>query len=83
LDLDCAAERVHHARKQNQQPVASRPHDPTVVFLNFGVHECVVMSVQVSEGALVISAYQAAVPDYIRHKNGRQAPLDTLALRGQ
>jgi hypothetical protein len=75
LDLDRAAERVHDARKQNQQSVASRPHYPTVVLLNFGVHECVVMSVQVSEGALVVSAYQAAVADHIGHENSRQPPL--------
>jgi len=52
------------------------------VFLDFGVHERVVMSVQASEGGLVVSAYQAAVADHIGHKNGRQSPLDTLALQG-
>jgi hypothetical protein len=76
LDVDRATQRVHGTCKQHQQPLASRPCHPATVFLDLGLNELTVMGIQLSEGALVVSAYQAAVSGYIRHQNGHQPSLD-------
>ena len=78
LDLDRATHRVHDACKQDEQPVASRPCHPATVFLDLGLNELAVMGIQLSEGALVVSPYQAAVAGYIRHQNGHKPALDLL-----
>src|SRR5437660_11228262 len=82
FNLNGATQRVDDARKQDQHSVAGRPYDPAAVFLDFGLNELTVMSVQLSERALVVSTYQAAVADHIGHKDGRQPPFHTLARQG-
>jgi hypothetical protein len=69
LDLDGGPQRVHDARVQDQQSVASRSYDPATVFLDLRLNQLTMMSVQLSECAFVVSAYQAAVAGYIRYQN--------------
>jgi len=82
LDLDRATHRVHDACKQNEQAVAGRPYDSATMFFDFGLDELTVMGIQLSGGAFVVSAYQAAVAGYIRDQNGHQPSLDFLAGYG-
>jgi len=79
LDLDGATQRVHNARIEDEQSVASRPYDPAAVFLDLGLNELSLMSVQLGEGALVVGANQTAVAGYIRHQNSHQSAFDLLA----
>jgi hypothetical protein len=57
LDLHGATQRVRGADKQDQQSVASRPYDPTTVFLKLGFYELSMMSVQLGESAFIVDAY--------------------------
>jgi hypothetical protein len=57
LDVDRTAHRVNHAREENQQPVPGRPYDPASMFLDFGVDEGVMVSVQSIERAFVVNTY--------------------------
>jgi hypothetical protein len=54
-------------RTSKPSPVVLRP---ATVFFDLGLDELTVMGTQLSGGAFVVSAYQAAVAGYIRHKNG-------------
>jgi hypothetical protein len=81
LQLDCATQCIDDACEYDKQAIAHGSYNPAAVFLDFGKHERVVMRFQLSERAFVVSAYQPAVPGDIGHENGRQTPLDTLALQ--
>ncbi|MFZ0854787.1 MAG: hypothetical protein WAO08_37005 [Hyphomicrobiaceae bacterium] len=69
LDFDGTTQRVDSADEQDQQSVASCPYDPTTVLFNFRCNELSMVSVQLSQGAFIVDAYQAAVPGNIRHQD--------------
>src|SRR5215475_6070823 len=69
LDLQGTTQRVHGADEQDQQAVARCPYDPTTVFFDLGFNDLGMVSVQQSQSAFIVDAYQAAVPGYIRHQN--------------
>ena len=45
LDLHGTTQRVHGTDEQDQQAVASCPHDPAAVFLNLGCNELSMVSI--------------------------------------
>src|SRR5262245_66189517 len=69
LDLHSTAQSVHVTDEQDQQAVARCPYDPTTVFFDLGFNDLGMVSVQQSQSAFIVDAYQAAVPGYIRHQN--------------
>jgi hypothetical protein len=48
------------------------------VFSNLGFDQFCVMSVQPSQGSLIVDAYQAAVTGYIRHQDCHKSALDLV-----
>jgi hypothetical protein len=78
LDLHGTTQGIHGADEQDQQAVASSPYDPTTVFSNLGFDQFCVMSVQPSQGSLIVDAYQAAVTGYIRHQDCHKSAFDLL-----
>src|SRR5262245_16606040 len=78
LDLDGTTQGIHGADEQHQQSVTSCPYDPTTVLFNFRCNELSMMSVQPSQGAFIIDAYQAAVSGNIRHQDCHESAFDFL-----
>ena len=78
LDLDGTTQRVDGTDEQDQQSVASCPYDPTTVLFNLRFNELSMVSVQLSQGAFIVDAYQAAVPGNIRHQDCHKSAFDFL-----
>jgi hypothetical protein len=55
LDLDRAAQRIHHARKLHQHAVARGLHDESAVFVDLGIDQVVPMRLQPGKRAFFVS----------------------------
>jgi len=78
LNLDGATQCVHGTDKQDEQAIPSCPYDATPVFFYLGLNELSVVSTQLSQGAFIVDAYQAAVASYIRHQDCHKSAFDLL-----
>jgi len=69
LDLHGTTQSVHGTDEQDQQAVAGCPYDTATVFFDLGFNKLSMVSGQLSQGAFIVDADEAAVLGYIRHQD--------------
>ena len=74
LHLDGAAHRIHHARKLDQNAVASRLDDAAPIACDGGIDQLGTQRAEAGDGAVLVRANKAAVSDHIRRQYRRKFP---------
>src|SRR5262249_33102980 len=82
LDRHRASDRFDDTRELDQDAVAGRLDDPTLVPGNLRVDQFAPQRPEPRQGAGLVLAHQPAVPRYITREDGRQSALDPLCGHG-
>ena len=75
LHRDSAAHRIDHARKFQQQPVASGLDDPPAVFGDLRVNKLPPVGFQSRQGGAVVAAHEQGIAHYVGRYDRRQSSV--------
>jgi hypothetical protein len=81
LDLDSASHRIHHAAELGKQSVAGVLDNPPTMLGDLGIDKRVQVVLELSMGAFLVQAGQAAVASYIGRKDSNKSTLDPTLPR--
>src|SRR5712692_11583369 len=81
LHRNRTGDRLDHARVLDQEAVAGRFDDATLMLGDLGINEFTPMRPEPREGAGLILTHEAAISGHIGGENGREPAFDPLSAQ--